>query len=235
MGRSSHLYESPALRAVTGPAIRPGGLALTERALALCRLPMDALVLDVGCGSGATVAHLRHCHGLRAIGLDLSPTLLAEGRRLDAALPLLQARAERLPLRDARLTAIFSECLLSLVADPAAALADWHRVLAADGFLVVSDLYARAGRWAQQACASAPGCLAGAVPRDLLLARMQAAGFDVLLWEDHTPLLKQLAARLVWAHGSLAAFWQAAGAGCGGGIPGGGRPGYYLMVARKTG
>ncbi|MFZ1985198.1 MAG: DVU_1556 family methyltransferase [Desulfatitalea sp.] len=237
MTPTTNLYESPALRAVTGPAIRPGGLALTERAQAFCRLARGAEVLDVGCGSGATVNHLRQCHGLRAVGLDLSWHLLAEGSGADGSPVTIQGRAEALPIGEGRLAAIFSECLLSLLADPATALAEWHRVLAPEGFLIVSDLYARSGRWVDgQTPPSVRCCLTGAVPREMLLDRLRAAGFTVLLWEDHTPLLKQLAARLVWAHGSLAAFWESVGAGCAvGQDSSGGKPGYYLMVARKGG
>jgi SAM-dependent methyltransferase len=237
MPLSVNVYESPALRNITGAAIRPGGLALTERALDFCHLPPGAVVLDVGCGSGATVTHLRQCHGLRAVGLELSWPLLREGCRGAAAAPFVQGRAEALPLGDGRIGALFSECLLSLLADPAAALAEWHRVLAPQGVLVVSDLYARAGRRTPEApISSAHCCLSGARPREMLLSLVNQAGFTVLLWEDHTPLLKQLAARLVWAHGSLAAFWERAGIGCAGGPgAGGGRPGYFLMIAAKGG
>jgi ubiquinone/menaquinone biosynthesis C-methylase UbiE len=195
------------------------------------------LVLDAGCGSGATVAHLRQCHGLRAVGLDLSWYLLAEGCVGKEIPALIRGRAEALPIGDGRLAAVFSECLLSLLVDPAAALTEWHRVLAPEGFLIVSDLYARSGRRVDgQTSPSVRCCLAGVVPREILLERFRAAGFTVLVWEDHTPLLKQLAARLVWAHGSLEAFWESAGAGCTGSQDSsGGKPGYYLMVACKGG
>jgi len=232
-----NLYESPALRAVTGPAIRPGGLTLTARAAKICRLPMGSLVLDLGCGSGATVRHLRQCHGLRAVGVDLSWPLLIEGRREDASIALVQGRAEALPIADGRIAAIFSECVLSLLSDPMALLAEWRRVLAPEGLLVVSDLYTRAG-CCTPVPASAPshGCLDGVMPQEALLGLLHAAGFTVMLWEDHTPLLKQLAARLVWEHGSLSAFWEAAGFGCGGGrSAAGGKPGYFLMLAAKGG
>lgn len=228
------LFESPALRQVTGPAIRPGGLALTERALAVCGLAAGARVLDVGCGGGATVIHLRQCHGLRAVGLDLSRALLAEGRAHAAGPPLVQGRAEALPVRDGHLAAIFCECVLSLLPAPAQALAEWHRALAPGGFLLISDLYARSmGREEKPPTSAARCCLSGAVARETLLARITAAGFMMVRFEDHTPLLKQLAAQLVWAHGSMAAFWSRVGIDCSGNGSNG-RPGYYLMVGRKN-
>ena len=52
-------------------------------------------------------------------------------------------------------------------------------------------------------------------------------GFATLLWEDQTPLLREMAARLILARGSLE------GLGCTTGGSGQ-RPGYYLLVARKV-
>ncbi len=229
------LYESPALRAVTGPTIRPGGLTLTERALAYCSLPTEAAVLDVGCGNGATVAHLRHEHGLKAFGLDASGRLLGTGRNATDGLPLIRGRAEALPFADSCLAAIFCECVLSLVSAPQAALGEWRRALAPRGYLVVSDLYARnGGREVRPESGALMSCLAGVTGSRRLYERMRTAGFEVLLFEDHTPLLRRLAAQLVWAHGSMAAFWKAVGGGCGDGcLDQGGRSGYYLMVARR--
>ena len=39
--------------------------------------------------------------------------------------------------------------------------------------------------------------------------RLAATGYELLVWEDHSPLLKQLAAQLIWTYGSLDAFWSA--------------------------
>jgi arsenite methyltransferase len=230
-----NLYESAALRTITGPAIRPGGLALTERAMAFCKLPRGAMVLDVGCGSGATTVYLRRSHGLPAVGLDISRMLLEEAH--ETGLPaFIQGRAEALPIGDARLAAIFCECTFSLLPDPESALAEWRRVLAPGGYLILSDLYARSGRL--QPTAQLDGvhcCLDGAVGCKTLFDRMAAAGFKVLLFEDHTPLLKRLAAQLVWEHGSIEAFWTHVGGACAADREKfTGRPGYYLMVARKS-
>jgi arsenite methyltransferase len=208
---------------------------LTDRALAFCKLPGGARVLDVGCGSGFTVDHLYRHHGLPAVGLDISRMLLEEGR--DAGLcALIQGRAEALPIGEARLAAIFCECTLSLLDEPRSALAEWRRVLARDGYLILSDLYDRSvrSRYAMQPNPTRC-CLNGAVTRQTLFERMVVAGFEVLLFEDHTPLLKRMAAQLVWEHGSLEAFWENAEGTCATGSRRfEGRPGYYLMVARKT-
>jgi len=173
-------------------------------------------------------------HGLKSVGLDISRELLGDGMALSDRAVLIQGRAEVLPFADRRLSAVFSECVLSLIAAPEKALAEWHRVLAPGGYLILSDLYDRSGDDAGTLPpALQRSCLAGTVGRRTLRGQIERAGFDVLLFEDHTPLLKQLAAQLVWAHGSLDGFWSAVGGNCEKGHSGKGRPGYYLMVACK--
>lgn len=236
MNRPVNLYETQVVRTITGPAIRPGGMALTRRALDFCRLPEGARVLDVGCGSGATPAYLRSEKKMRSFGLDLSWKLLSEEDDPSMRSIKVQGRAEILPLKDRCVSALFCECALSLLPDPPAALAEWRRVLVPEGYLIISDLYARA-RKREDRRSSLPlrCCLDGAVPRDILINRITAAGFEPLLFEDHTDLLNQLAARMVWRYGSLAAFWQVVGGAACRGVTETitGRPGYYLMVARK--
>lgn len=233
----ARVYEESALRQVAGETIRPGGLALTERALAFCSLPPGARVLDLGCGIGATVEHLGMRRGLLAIGLDASTPLLREGRERQARLLLLQARGERLPLAANSADAVLAECTLSLMADLDRALAECHRVLRPRGLLAVTDLYVRQpGGAAALHRLPLCSCLSGALPRKELTGRLQAAGFEVLLWEDHTAALKGLAAQLIMAHGSLDSFWRRM-------VPSGvaaaeiapaiaaARPGYFLLIA----
>jgi arsenite methyltransferase len=217
--------------------MRPGGLELTDRALACCALPPGARVLDVGCGSGATVEFLAS-RGLCTAGLDLSVQALHSGTAHTAALPLAQAAGERLPVGAGVLDAVFAECSLSVMADGDAALAEFRRVLQPGGLLVLSDLYVRDSDGGTAPSNLRAGiCLRGAQSQAQLAARLRAHGFEVLLWEDHSEALKQFAVQWILAHGSLGEFWRPAGAACDGGewretlraSP----PGYYLLVARK--
>lgn len=236
--RTSTTYESEQLRAVTGPAIRPGGLALTGRAMEFCQFPSEARLLDVGCGSGATVEYLRNHYQLAISGVDISSILLSEGKSRDTSLPLLCARAEHLPYGNGTLDGILCECVLSLLPDPGLVLREFHRSLRPDGKLILSDMYLRGeGKEYSLREETVDGCLKGARSACFTETMLGEAGFAILLWEDHTPLLKELAARLVLADGSMDVLW---GGTKDGGCSGMGlstmaalRPGYYLLVARK--
>lgn len=153
-------WEHPALRAVAGATLRPGGVALTWRGLELARQltmwPHNARVLDLGCGPGETVALLRE-GGMAAVGLDISASLLAEALARNGRMPLIRAcagadehpsahHAPGLPLRTASLDGVFCECVLSVLPQRQGVLAELARVLRPGGVLVWTDLYVRPGR-----------------------------------------------------------------------------------------
>jgi len=243
--RTSSIYESEQLRAVTGPAIRPGGLALTGRAMEFCQFPPRSRLLDVGCGSGATVEYLRNHYHLAASGVDISSLLLGEAKSRDDTLPLARARAEHLPYGNGSLDGILCECVLSLISEPGMALREFNRALVPDGKLILSDIYLRGEGRGDRGQGedknineeAVDGCLQGARSSCSVKKLLSETGFSVMLWEDHTPLLKELAARLVLAHGSVDALWGGVkDAGCSGmglSTMAALRPGYYLLVARK--
>jgi len=213
------LFARADFRALAGPALRPGGTALTARGLDACALRRGARVADVGCGRGASLELLEE-RGLRAVGLDMSGDLLAEASR---AFPLLRARGEELPLATASLHCVLCECVLSLSVAPDAFLSELARVLVPDGRLLLSDLYRRDTSLATE---SAAGCASGAVTRDILEQRLAQAGFTLLLFEDHTRLLAELTGRLLFAGLPRGAL----GLGC----VGSSKPGYFLCVAQRT-
>lgn len=239
MAEVCRVYEQPALRHVAGDVLRPGGLALTRRALTIAALPPGARVLDLGCGVGTAAATCRAEFDLEAVGLDISAGMLAEARGKHPALPLTQSPGARLPFGAGAVDAVLAECVLSLMPDLDAALAEIRRVLREDGLLIVSDLYARAPDGVPDLRGLSLGsCLRGALPRADFEARLAAHSFMLILWEDHTEALKTFTARLIFEHGSLASFW-----GCATGNPAvvepiqqatmRARPGYFLALARR--
>jgi len=185
------MLQLEAMRQVTGDTIRPGGLALTERALAVCGLPAGAKALDLGCGSGGTLEQLAVAYRFAAVGCDLSARWLREGHRRVPTLSLVQAQAEFLPLACERADVILAECTLSVTGQQEEILAECRRVLRDGGFLIVSDLYARnpAGDPALRQAARG-GCLGGLCSQAQIIEALNAEGFRTVLWEDHSETLK---------------------------------------------
>ena len=116
--------------------------------------------------------------------------------------------------------------------------AEFNRVLVVGGKLIMTDLYAR--NTARIADGQLPpgSCFAGMRTQTALVAELADNGFTVEQWEDHSPKLTDYVARMIMADGPLPAFWDC---GCGSSDSELGyeavrrlRPGYFLLVARKT-
>lgn len=201
---------------LAGPCLRPGGIDLTERALGLCDLPAGSLVADIGCGAGATLAHLARAGRYRLVGLELSQSQagLAAAGLVPAG--LVCGRAEALPFRAGIFDALLCECVLSILDEPAAALGEFARVLTDRGLLVVSDVFAKGDGDRRRPAAP--------LFRRELLRQLAGLGFAVIHWESHDRRLGEFAARMI-----LAGAWDYC------------RPktetrdlGYFLLVAGKT-
>ena len=94
--------------------------------------PLD--ILDVGCGTGLLLEHLRE-RG-RPVGVDFSETAL-DFCRLRTDGPLLQADAVRLPVADGSYDAVTAIGVVEHLDDDTGAPAEWRRVLRPGGALVL--------------------------------------------------------------------------------------------------
>jgi arsenite methyltransferase len=209
------LYGCGRLADFEGAPLRPGGLALTEELIALAGFRPGCLVADVGCGLGASTRLLNE-RGVRAVGVDADFETCRDG----GPWPLIAADAARLPFADGKLDGVLAECVLSVMPDRSAALAEWARVLKCGGRLALSDVYAGLDT-------------ARIGTRKRLAAAIAAAGLRVERFEDRSEALKRWVAEFIFGYGSLDAL-------CGGrgGIDAvalrASRPGYCLIVARKV-
>lgn len=237
--QTGKLYEHLGSTTVAADGIRPGGRTLTRRALAFCGFDAGSTILDIGCGSGITLEYLRESHALEAVGLDSSALLLARARQRTEASQFVMGSGFSLPFGSGSFQGVFLECVLSVMEDQRAALRECHRVLKAGGWIIASDVYVRDPSGISKLRSLAVDCcLRGAAGEDQLLENFRTAGFAIGLWEDHSHLLKEFAAKLVWSYGSLEDFWSTAGGplvepdAVAEAIRQA-RPGYCLLVGRK--
>lgn len=232
------LYERTHAAGLVDDIIRPGGLELTDHLVDLAGLKPDSVVVDLGCGPGASADHLRRGRHFSVVGLDRSDALLRAARDRTIA-PLIRADGGRLPLGDSTVDAVLAECSLSLMEDLDGTLAEIHRVLRPGGRLLCSDIYAR-NPGAAAALRSLPfeSCVRGAIGRDKMVATVSRQGFEVLHWEDRSQELRSFAAQLVWRGGSMRTFWCRNGAADDPDAVAAAmtqaRPGYYVMIARAS-
>ena len=84
-------------------------------------------VLDVGCGTGATLQRLADA-GLRVAGVDRSPAMLARARRRLGRIPLVLGDAGVLPFADASFDLVILNTTLEFLDRPEDAIAELVRV-----------------------------------------------------------------------------------------------------------
>jgi len=215
--------------------LRPGGLALTRRAAQWAGFAAGQRILDLGCGEGHGTRVL-DALGCRVIGLDVSTTALTAAALRLPGVPLIVADAQHLPLADAALDGILAECALSLAVPLRGVLAECRRVLRPGGRLAITDMFVHEHPAAGD---DSPLACRGLCTRDALYAELAAAGFDVELWEDHSPVLRTFLARLIFesslphsSHGLCGgddASLDTIGAALRRR-----RPGYYLLIAARS-
>lgn len=152
----------------------------------LADLQPGQTVLDLGSGGGLDVLLSARRVGPtgKAYGLDMTPEMLALARRNQAEAGVenaefLQGTIEGIPLPDASVDVIISNCVINLAADKDAVLREAFRVLKPGGRFAVSDivLLKPLPEPAQRAMRLWTGCVAGALVDTDYVAKLTAAGF----------------------------------------------------------
>lgn len=152
-------------------------------------------VLDLGSGAGADVLISARRVGPsgRAIGLDMTDEMLELARRNAqeagaANADFLQGHIEDVPLPDASVDVVISNCVINLSGDKDQVLREAARVLRPGGRFAVSDVIADPDMDAATRAdmAAWTGCIAGALTREEFERALAAAGFvDIEIRETH--------------------------------------------------
>ncbi len=154
---------------------------------AVAALAAGETVLDLGSGAGADVliSAQRVAPTGRAIGLDMTEEMLELARANAAAagaenVEFLKGQIEAIPLADASVDVVISNCVINLSADKTKVIAEAARVLKPGGRFAVSDVIAdpdmdEATRQDMQAYT---GCIAGALTREQFTTALEAADLE---------------------------------------------------------
>ena len=169
-------------------------------------LPAEAVLASLGCGNPLAVADLHEGERVLDLGSGGGIDVLLSARRVgptgfaygvdmtDEMLSLARANAakagagnvefrkgeiEALPLPDAVIDVVISNCVINLSTDKPAVLAEMYRVLVPGGRIGISDVVAEDHMTPadRAAAGSYVGCIAGALSRNEYLDGLTAAGF----------------------------------------------------------
>jgi arsenite methyltransferase len=189
------LYDRAELAELPGEAV--AGSIGCANPVALARLEAGEDVLDLGSGGGIDVLLSARRVGPtgKAYGVDMTPEMLELARANQAKsgvanVEFLAGRIEDVPLPDASVDVVVSNCVINLSADKLAVFAEAHRVLRPGGRLAVADVVADREPDAELVADDAgwAACIAGAVTRGQYRDQLATAGFREVEIVDSHPM-----------------------------------------------
>jgi len=163
---------------------------------ALASLRPGEVVVDLGSGAGLDVLIAARKIGPegRAIGVDMTPQMLANARRNAAAAGAANAEfrlgeIENLPVADGSVDVVISNCVINLSPDKPRVFQEIARVLRPGGRVAVSDLalLRPLPEAVREDMAAYVGCVAGAVLLDEYVGHMRGAGLVEIEVEPANP------------------------------------------------
>jgi ubiquinone/menaquinone biosynthesis C-methylase UbiE len=156
---------------------------------ALAKLNPGEVVLDLGSGGGIDVLLSARRVGAagKAYGLDMTDDMLALARENQrrsglSNVEFLKGEIEHIPLPDASVDVVISNCVINLSADKDQVLAEAFRVLRPEGRFAVSDIVVRGDVPAdlRRDVELWIGCVAGALEESEYRKKLARAGFEAI-------------------------------------------------------
>ena len=184
---SANLYDEREKGSVPESAVRASLGCGNPTALA--ELRAGETVLDLGSGGGIDVLLSARRVGPagKAYGLDMTDEMLALARRNQAEagvtnVEFLKGEIEAIPLPDASVDVIISNCVINLSADKDQVIAEAYRVLKPGGRFAVSDVVVRGSipDSIRKSVELWVGCIAGALEESEYVTKLARSGFEAV-------------------------------------------------------
>ncbi len=118
-------------------SVRVGDPEMVHQILQGVNLDQDALVLDVGCGTGNNTLLFREATHAKVTGLDLSHGMLQKAYEKSKQVPLVQAPADTMPFAGETFHFVFMTEVIHHLPDPYSSIEDIFRVLRNGGSLCI--------------------------------------------------------------------------------------------------
>lgn len=143
-------------------------------------------ILDLGSGAGVDVFLAAKAAGPqgKVIGVDMTPEMIAKAwdnavRGGYTNVDFRLGEIEDLPIADASVDVVLSNCVINLVPDKARVFGEIHRVLKPGGHFSISDMvtYGDVPQDIREDMALWAGCVAGALDREEYLRIVRQCGF----------------------------------------------------------
>ena len=161
--------------------------------VAVAGLREGEVVVDLGCGGGLDVllAAKRVGPTGKAIGIDMTPDMIERAKAGAAQVGAANAefhlaRIDQLPLPDASVDCVISNCVINLVPDKSAVFREIFRVLKPGGRVVVSDIALKQPLppEVQNDLQAYVGCIAGAIQITEYKQTLLDATFESVVVQD---------------------------------------------------
>jgi arsenite methyltransferase len=168
---------------------------------ALIQLKEGDVVLDLGSGAGfdCFLASKKVGKTGKVIGIDMTEEMIAKARRIakERGYSNVEFRLgdiENMPVEDASIDVIISNCVINLAPDKSKVFKEAYRVLKNNGKMLVSDIVLLDKLTDEQLKDEdlLTGCVAGALLKDDYLKKAKQAGFKLKIVSEDKDISKTM-------------------------------------------
>jgi ubiquinone/menaquinone biosynthesis C-methylase UbiE len=122
-----------------------GGIEATEKLLELCHVNEDKIVLDVGCGAGATPCYIAKRFNCKVVGIDILEAMVERSKERamrEGLVDRVEFRvgdAQRIPFEENSFDIVITESVTSFPDDKQKAVNEYVRVTKPGGFVGLNE------------------------------------------------------------------------------------------------